>query len=139
MNTKKMYALLAKILFTNSGIAACCVLAIALCTVPLATAATTDAPPVRQKTFDTAQQAADAMILAVKSDDVAALLQIFGPAGKDFVSTGDDVQDKNSRAAFAALAQEKMHIDTDPHNPNRVILSVGNEDWPTPVPIVKQG
>ena len=92
-----------------------------------------------RKTFDTSQQAADAMILAVKSDDVPALLQIFGPAGKDFVDTSDDVQDKKSRAAFAALVQEKMHVDTDPRNPNRAILSVGNEDWPLPVPIVKQG
>jgi hypothetical protein len=137
MNTKKMNALLAKILFTKSGIAACCVLAFALSTAPLAAAATTDAPPVQQKTFDTAQQAADAMILAVKNDDVPALLEIFGPAGKDFVSTGDDVQDKNSRAEFAALAQEKMSVEIVPQHPNRAILSVGNEEWPTPVPIVK--
>jgi hypothetical protein len=97
------------------------------------------AAPTAQQTFGSPQQAADAMILAVKSDDVAALLQIFGPDGKDFVQSGDDVQDKNSRAAFAAMAQEKMHVDTDPHNPNRAILWVGDEDWPTPVPIVKQG
>jgi hypothetical protein len=32
-----------------------------------------------------------------------------------------------------------MQVETDPHNLNRVILSVGNEDWPLPVPIVKQG
>src|SRR6202142_814532 len=89
--------------------------------------------------FDTAQKAADAMVLAVKNDDKTALLEIFGPAGKDFVETKDDEQDKNSRAAFAALAQEKMHVDIDPHNPNRAILSVGSEDWPAPVPIVKQG
>jgi len=79
------------------------------------------------------------MILAVKNDDVAALLEIFGPAGKDFVSTGDDVQDKNSRAAFAILAHEKMNVETDTHYPNRAILSIGSEDWPVPVPIVKQG
>jgi hypothetical protein len=79
------------------------------------------------------------MILAVKNDDVPALLEIFGPDGKDFVDTKDSVQDKNSRAAFAAFAQEKMHVDIDPNNPNRAILSIGNEDWPTPVPIVKQG
>ena len=79
------------------------------------------------------------MILAVKNDDVAALLEIFGPAGKDFVSTEDDVQDKNSRAAFAALAQEKMRVNRDnPHNPSRATLLVGNEDWPVPVPLVKQ-
>ena len=137
MNTTKINALLTKILFTNSGIAACGLLAIVLCVGPQATAATTDTPPVQQKTFDTAQQAADAMILAVKNDDVPALLEIFGPAGKDFVSTGDDVQDKNSRAEFAALAQEKMSVEIVPQHPNTAILSVGNEEWPTPVPIVK--
>ena len=91
-----------------------------------------------QKTFDTPQQAADAMILAVKTDDVTALLQIFGPAGKDFVASGDDVQDKNSRANFAAMAAEKMQVEIDPPNSNRAIISVGDEEWPLPVPIVKQ-
>jgi len=102
------------------------------------TSASVAAQPA-QKTFDTPQQAADTMILAVKNDDVAALLQIFGPDGKDFVQSGDDVQDKNSRAAFAAMAQKKMHVDIDAHNPDRAILWVGEEDWPTPVPIVAQG
>jgi hypothetical protein len=118
------------------GIAACCILATALSAAPQAEAATPAALPP-QKTFATAQQAADAMVLAVKNDDVAALLEIFGPAGKDFVATSDDVQDANTRAAFTALAQEKMHVDVDPHNRNRAIVSVGNEDWPMPVPIVK--
>ena len=138
MKSTKMNALPAKIVLTISGIAACCVLAMVLCTAPRTTP-TNETPLVQQETFDTAQQAADAMILAVKNDDVAALLEIFGPAGKDFVQTGDDVQDKNSRAEFAALAQEKMSVEIVPHHPNRAILSVGNEQWPTPVPIVKQG
>jgi Protein of unknown function (DUF2950) len=79
------------------------------------------------------------MILAVQTDDVAAHLEIFGPAGKDFVSTGDNVQDANSRSAFVALAREKLQLESDPRNPNREILSLGNEDWPLPVPIVNQG
>jgi hypothetical protein len=137
MDSTKMNTLYAKILLTFGAIAACCVLTMVLSAAPRTTA-TTESAAVQQKTFDTPQQAADAMILAVKNDDVAALLEIFGPAGKDFVSTGDDVQDKNSRVAFAALAQEKMSVDIDPHHPNLAILSVGNEDWPTPVPIVKQ-
>jgi Protein of unknown function (DUF2950) len=124
---------------TVFGLAACFVLPSALHAAPQTAPAKAVATQPAQKPFDTPQQAADTMILAVKNDDVAGLLQIFGPAGKDFVDTKDDVQDKKSRAAFAALAQEKMHVDLDPHNPNRAILSVGNEDWPTPVPIVKQG
>jgi len=139
MNSTRIKALLAKLHVTVFGITGCCVLAIALNAAPGTQAATDVSTQPQQKTFATAQQAAEVMILAVKNDDVAALLQIFGPAGKDFVSTGDDVQDKNSRAAFAALAQEKMNVQTDPRHPNRAILSVGNEDWPLPVPIVKQG
>ena len=134
MNTR-----LAKIRFTGCGLSACCFLAIVLYAVPQTAAATTTTTQLQQKTFKTAKEAANAMILAVRNDDVAGLLEIFGPDGKDFVATGDDVQDKNSRAAFAALAQEKTQVETDPHHPNRAILSVGNEDWPVPVPIVKQG
>jgi hypothetical protein len=139
MNCTSMNIRNTKILFMVWGMAACSLLATALPALPQTKAAAAAAMQPQQEMFDTPQQAAEVMIQAVKNDDVTALLKIFGPDGKDFVSTGDDVQDKNSRAAFAALAQEKMHVDTDSHNPNRAILSVGNEDWPTPVPIVKQG
>jgi hypothetical protein len=137
-NSTKVNILSTKILSTVFGIAACCILTMALRAAPQTKTASSVTLP-QQKTFATAQQAADFMILAVKNDDVDALREIFGPAGKDFVATGDDVQDKNARAAFAALAQEKMHVDTDPHNPSRATLSVGNKEWPLPVPIVKQG
>ncbi len=139
MNSAKVNLLAAKLLSTAFAVVACCSLATTQYATAQTKAAKTTAEQPLQKTFATAKQAADAIVLAVKNNDVPALLEIFGPDGKDFVSTQDDVQDKNSRAAFSAMAQEKMHIDTDPHNPNRVILSVGDEDWPTPVPIVKQG
>ena len=58
-----------------------------------------------QKTFDTAQRAADALIAAAEGNDKAALLEIFGPEGKDLVESGDAVQDKNNIAAFAACRQ----------------------------------
>lgn len=138
VNSTHRRSLRIKILIAVFGIAACCITQTVEHATPQARAATVADTQPQQKTFDTAQLAADAMVLAIKNDDVAALLEIFGPAGKDFVSTGDDVQDKNSRAAFAVLALEKTHVDTDPHNPNRAILSVGNENWPLPVPIVKQ-
>ena len=138
MKYKNLYPLSIKNLSALLVIAACFVLATAFPAASQTKAATSVATQPPQKTFDTPQQAADAMILAVKNDDVTALLAIFGPAGKDFVASGDDIQDKNSRANFATQAQEKMHVDTDPHNPNRAIISIGDEDWPLPVPIVKQ-
>ena len=139
MNHTRSNVLHVNILVMAFGIAACSILIPALRAMPQTKAPISVATQPQQKTFDTAQQAADSMILAVKNDDVPALLEIFGPDGKGFVTTGDDVQDKNSRAAFAALAQEKMNVETDAHHPSRAILSVGNEDWPLPVPIVKQG
>jgi hypothetical protein len=139
MNITRNNPLSTKFLSIVFGFALGGVLLTALPAAPQTKAPATAATQPSQRTFDTPQQAADAMVLAVKNDDVPALLQIFGPAGKDFVDTSDDVQDKNSRAEFFALVQEKMHVDTDPRNPNRAILSVGNEDWPLPVPIVKQG
>jgi Protein of unknown function (DUF2950) len=135
--TTKTYT--ARILSKVFALAGCCILSFALRAVPQAKAAITAPAQPQQKTFETAQQAAEAVILAAQNDDVAALLEIFGPDGKDFLVTGDDVQDKNSRASFAALAKQKMHVDTEAHNAKRAILSVGDEDWPLPVPLVKQG
>ncbi len=98
------------------------------------------APAAAQKTFATPREAADALVSASESFDVPALKAILGPDGEDLVVTGEPVKDRNAAAAFAAKAREKLTVDIDPKNPNRAILSVGNEDWPLPIPIVrKQG
>ena len=92
-----------------------------------------------QKSFSTPQAAVDALIQAMENYDVPALLEIFGPDGKDFISSADPVRDKSVGTAFAAKAREKNSITIDPKNPARATLVVGNKDWPLPVPIVKQG
>jgi hypothetical protein len=63
---------------------------------------------------------------------------MFGPEGEDMISSADAVRDKNSAASFAAEAREKTDVAVDAKNPNRAILSVGNEEWPLPIPIVKK-
>jgi len=92
-----------------------------------------------QKSFDTPQQAVDALIQATANYDVSTLMGIFGPEGKDFVSSVDPVQDKNRAEAFAAKAREKQLITLDPNNKARATLSVGQDDWPLPIPLVKRG
>ena len=92
-----------------------------------------------QKAFDTPQQAVDALIQATANYDVSGLLEIFGPDGKDFVSSADPVQDKNRAEAFAAKAREKQLITLDPKNKARATLAVGDDDWPLPIPLVKRG
>ena len=92
-----------------------------------------------QKAFNTPQQAADTLIQAAEAYDVATLLEIFGPDGKDFLYSADPIQDKNLSLKFAAKGREKKSVTIDPQNKKRAILSVGNDNWPFPVPIVKQG
>jgi hypothetical protein len=90
------------------------------------------------KTFATPKQAADALIQAAGQFDMAALKEILGPDGEDLVASEDPVRDKNIAAQFAAKAKEKESVKVDPKNPNQVVLLVGNDDWPLPIPIVKQ-
>jgi Protein of unknown function (DUF2950) len=104
-----------------------------------ATAAPTSASTSAVKTFDTPQQAADALVNAAEQWDETALAQIFGPDGDDIVFTGDTVQDRQRATDFAAEAREKKTVSVDPKGGNRAFLLVGNEDWPFPVPIVKKG
>jgi len=48
------------------------------------------------------------------------------------------VQDKNRATEFANKAKEKTSVELDKKNPNHAILLVGNDDFPLPIPIVKQ-
>jgi hypothetical protein len=93
---------------------------------------------VAQKTFDTPQAAADALIQAAQSYDVAALDAILGATGHSLISTGEPVKDKSDAQAFAARAQEKNSIAVDPKTPTRATLVIGADEWPTPIPIVQK-
>ena len=89
------------------------------------------------KTFDSAEAAAQALIDATEKDDVTALAAIFGPGGKAVLTSGDAEQDKKERAEFARLARDKHQLEPDALNSAVMILGVGSEDWPFPVPIVQ--
>ena len=95
------------------------------------------APKDGQRTFATPQEAVQATIDAAEHNDTAALLQLFGPAGKDIVESGDPVEDKDLRAEFARSAHEKLQIDEDPLTPDRVTFTVGEQEWPFPVPVIR--
>jgi hypothetical protein len=95
------------------------------------------AQPPALKTFASPDAAAKAAIDAAEKNDVAALSAIFGTTSKAILSTGDPERDKQERAEFAKVARAKYKIEKDPMNLHRVILAVGPEDWPFPVPIIE--
>ena len=92
-----------------------------------------------QRAFKTPQEAADTLIQAAGTYDVPTLLAIFGPEGKDFISSADPIHDRSIAAEFAAKARERTVVTIDPKSKGRAILSVGNDDWPFPVTIASKG
>jgi hypothetical protein len=90
------------------------------------------------KTFDSADAAAQAVIAAAEQNDVAKLSAIFGANSKAILTSGDPQQDQEERAEFARVARSKYKIEKDPMNMHRVILDIGPEDWPFPVPLVEK-
>ena len=95
-------------------------------------------PKPGQKQFDTPKQAADALIQVASNLDVAAAKEILGPDGEDIISSEDPVMDENRATEFANKAKEKTSVELDKQNPNHAILLVGKDDFPLPIPIVKQ-
>jgi Protein of unknown function (DUF2950) len=95
-------------------------------------------PQAKGKEFDTPKQAADALTQAAESFDSGTLKDILGPDSEDIIASEDPVQDKNRATEFAAKAKEKMSVQTDKKNPNQAIVLVGNDNFPLPIPLVKQ-
>ena len=90
----------------------------------------------QQKTFSSAEDAVKAAVAAAKSDNDKELLAIFGAQAKEILYSGDAVLDKQRREQFLAAYGEKNRLETQGEN---MILIVGKQDWPFPIPIVKKG
>jgi hypothetical protein len=87
-----------------------------------------------QKLFSTPEDALKGLVEAIKIRDKTALDQIFGPSSKDLLS-GDAVQDAAESEEFARHVAEKTGLVKE--NDSKVIISIGNENWPFPIPLVK--
>jgi hypothetical protein len=90
-----------------------------------------------QKTFPSASASAAALVAASRSDDEAELLAILGPDGKDLVDSGDPVADKLSRGRFVKSYSLKHSLSSEGQGVK--ILIIGANDWPMPIPIVRDG
>jgi hypothetical protein len=97
------------------------------------------APATGPKLFPTPKAAAEALIDAAEKFDVPALEAILGPGGEDIIQTGEPARDKEIANQFAQLAHKKTDVSIDPQTKRRAFISVGDDEWPFPVPIVKSG
>src|SRR5262245_60981742 len=89
-----------------------------------------------QRTFESPGKAATALFDAAKSGDTKALMQIFGPESKELLASGDPVADKGNREQIVKKYEEMHRLVTEPDK--SVILYIGAENWPFPIPIVSK-
>ncbi len=90
-----------------------------------------------QKRFKSPEEAVKALAEAAKGNDTKELSAIFGPSGKELISSGDQVADKAGRDHFVKAYEEMNKLVKE--DDTKVILHVGDGDWPFPVPVVKKG
>jgi hypothetical protein len=90
----------------------------------------------KHATFAEPDEAVAALVKAARDSDTAALQRLFGPGAEGIVSSGDPVADANGRARFLAKYDEKHAL--EPEGDDKIVLSIGGDDWPLPVPLVRR-
>lgn len=100
-------------------------------------------PPVQAQEATAAQgdfasptEGVAALVAATRAGRTAELVRILGPDGKALVYSGDAVADREGREQFVAAYDAGNQITQD--GDTRAVLVVGKNDWPFPIPLVKQ-
>jgi hypothetical protein len=88
-----------------------------------------------QRVFETPDEAAKALVDAARAADVRRVELIFGFFGRNIVSSGDDIADRNARAKFVAAYETANRIVRK--SDSTAILELGKDNWPFPVPLAK--
>jgi Protein of unknown function (DUF2950) len=108
------------------------------CAVLLAMLACTSAPSEpKQRTFAAPEDAVRTLAETVKKGDVTEVVAIFGPDGQELIDSSDPASARHSREVFTVAMAQGWRL-TD-QGTNRKELIVGHEEWPFPVPLVKDG
>lgn len=94
---------------------------------------------VAQKTFNTPEEATQALINAAAMDDTAALRAILGSSARGILTSGAAEQDKSERGEFARIANAKHKLQRSSMNAHVMVLLVGDQQWPFPIPLVQDG
>jgi hypothetical protein len=103
----------------------------------LSSARTALAQTPGQRTFNSVAEATDVFATAVGNHDEAAMLAILGPAGNALISSGDAVEDRNKQDTFAS--NYRVSHQYAAANDGRIFLYIGPNNWPTPIPLQKNG
>ena len=90
-----------------------------------------------QQSFKTPQEAVETFVTAVRAGDRKAVNAILGPGAEQIISSGDAVQDENTRKVFLAAYDAQHSVRTGGDKP--ATLLIGPDDFPFAIPIAKKG
>ena len=94
------------------------------------------AAPAQQKSFESLDDAVSALISAFRTGDRKAIVEVLGPLGRPLVSSGDDTADRRGFQRFVAEYDRAHRLEG---GGGKVILYVGADDFPFPIPLVPDG
>jgi hypothetical protein len=93
------------------------------------------AAPEPQRSFASAEEAAQAFVAALRGHQEADLHAILGPDADRVIDSGDKYADQELQQRFVALYDQKHAIVQT--SPGQAELDVGPDDWPLPIPVVE--
>jgi len=89
-----------------------------------------------EQQFSSPEAAVKALTDAAKASDTNAIHAIFGPEGQELISP-DVVQATEGFNLFVKRLTEKTDLLHE--SDSKVVVDIGEEGWPFPIPLVKQG
>lgn len=98
--------------------------------------ATGPVPPVASSEFHTPEEAVTALVQAAQSNDRQSLAAVLGPGSEALLSSGDPTKDAGESRKFIDGYNAKHSL--MPDGPQRMLLTVGDDNWPMPIPLVEQ-
>jgi hypothetical protein len=94
------------------------------------------AAPPGQKTFESLDDAVNALVGAFRAGDRKALLEVLGPKGRPLISSGDEVADRAGFQRFVTAYDRAHRLEG---GGGKVVLYVGDNDFPVAIPLVPDG
>lgn len=101
-----------------------------------ASCARSEPDDTNQLSFDTPDSAAATLVSALENRDVVTLNRLLGTETEAVLSSGDTAIDRRDREAF--LARYRVRHQLVAGGPDDVMLTVGEDEWPLPVPLLRR-
>src|SRR5688572_16916290 len=89
-----------------------------------------------QRSFNTPEDAAKALVDAVRAESKDRVLEVVGAKAKSWLMTTDEIADRGEWRIFLAAHDKKSSVVK--RGENKAALAVGEDGWEFPAPIVRK-